>query len=83
MPLLRGTALFLLLLAAAAAAAPPVYLWLNGRSPWDTVAGRLAPPRGYVRIAVEPGSFAEWLRGLPLKLNGSPVRLHTGELKPN
>jgi hypothetical protein len=33
-----------------------------------------APPAGYTRVAVEPGSFGAWLRGLPLRPAGSPVR---------
>jgi len=40
-------------------------------------------PSGYERIRVEPGSFAEWLRNLPLKENNSPVYLYNGIKKNN
>lgn len=45
------------------------------------MAGRLAPPPGFERSVASPGSFAEWLRGLPLKPAGSPVLLFNGEKK--
>lgn len=41
----------------------------------------MAPPAGYRRVALAPDSFADWLRHLPLKPRGSPVRLHDGRLK--
>lgn len=44
---------------------------------------RFAPPPGFARIEVEPGSFGAWLRRAPLLPPGSPVLLHTGGLKPN
>lgn len=34
-------------------------------------------PPGFARVAVEPGSFAAWLRGLPLR-GPAPVRAHDG-----
>ena len=40
-------------------------------------------PRGYQRTHVKEGSFAEFLRKLPLKNPGSPVRYYNGQLKPN
>jgi uncharacterized protein DUF4846 len=49
----------------------------------DTIASRLAPPPGYKRIVAAPGSFAEWLRYLPLKPDGAPVLLFDGKPKPN
>ena len=42
---------------------------------------RFAPPAGFVRNQVAPGSFAAWLRGLPLKPEGTAVFLHTGSPK--
>lgn len=44
----------------------------------DTLAARIATPAGFVRPAVEPASFAGWLRGLPMKPAGSPVYLYNG-----
>jgi hypothetical protein len=39
----------------------------------------LAPPAGFRRVAVDPGSFAAWLRTLPLRAPGAPVRSFRGE----
>jgi hypothetical protein len=78
------------LLAAALLAAPssacaqsntPHYLWPDAAQGRDTLETRLAPPPGFTRIPVEPGSFTEWLRRLPLRPAGTPVRLYDGRLK--
>lgn len=45
---------------------------------WDIPA-----PRGYHRTSLPPDSFGAWLRRLPLKPPGSPVRLHDGRRKAN
>jgi len=56
--------------------------WSSASSPSrDTLAGRIAPPPGFERRPVAAGSFAAWLRGLPLKPEASPVLLHTGASK--
>lgn len=71
------------ILAAISAADDPrdrPYRWLAGPAA-ELLAQRFAPPPGHERIPAEPGSFADWLRYLPLKPPGSPVLLHTGELK--
>ncbi len=47
----------------------------------DTLAARFPPPAGFQRIAAAPGSFAAWLRGLPLKPAGAPVLLYNGAPK--
>jgi hypothetical protein len=68
----------------AVAEAEPPYAWRTGVAAPDatnTLAGRIAPPPGYARPSAVPGSFAAWLRGLPLKPAGSPVLLHTGAPK--
>ncbi|UPL50593.1 DUF4846 domain-containing protein [Hymenobacter sublimis] len=64
-------------------APPPAYPWLPvGRYQTNqTLAARFPPPPGYERTAVQPGSFAYWLRYLPLLPVGTSVRLHTGKLK--
>jgi len=49
----------------------------------ETIKERIHLPEGFQRVIVEPGSFAEWLRNLPLKPGSSPVRLFNGELKAN
>jgi hypothetical protein len=68
----------------AAADAEPArgYSWAYAPGA-DTIASRLAPPSGYKRVAVSPGSFAEWLRYLPLKPDGAPVLHFDGRKKPN
>lgn len=76
-------ALGLSVATAQAVVAAPRYLWLTEASagPGATLAGRIPPPAGFERIPVAAGSFAEWLRGLPLKPEGTPVRLYDGRLK--
>jgi hypothetical protein len=73
--------LFGLLIAASAdAAAEPAYPWLDD-APAETIVDRFDAPPEFVRVSVEPGSFGEWLRGLPLTPAGTPVRLHDGREK--
>lgn len=61
-------------------AAEAIYPWLDER-PTEAIADRFAAPDGFVRLEVEPGSFAEWLRHLPLAPAGTPVLLHDGREK--
>lgn len=55
--------------------------------PWPTqkntraLAERVAPPEGYSRVEVEPGSFGAWLRELPVKPGRPEVRLFNGQRK--
>jgi Domain of unknown function (4846) len=60
------------------------YAWLNSDAgfpkPTGTLAARLATPPGYVRMPLEPGSFAAWLRDLPIAAEGTPVMTHGGEV---
>lgn len=44
---------------------------------------RFDPPSGYERVAADSGSFAFYLRHLPLKPPGAKVLLHDGREKPN
>lgn len=46
-----------------------------------TVETRISVPPRFERVPVPVGSFGSFLRTLPLKPDGSPVRLHTGALK--
>ncbi len=48
-----------------------------------TLETRLLPPDGFVRLKAEPGSFALYLRNLPLKPHGSEVKTYTGETVHN
>jgi len=75
--------------AAAAkidAAAPDAhrYRWLGAENlkfpaPMDSLQARFPTPPGYQRVPVAPGSFAEWLRGLPLAAPGTPVVSNSGD----
>ena len=58
--------------------------------PWETnevnprcIASQIPPPAGFRRTEIESGTFADWLRHLPLKKRGAPVLLHDGKPKAN
>jgi hypothetical protein len=70
-------------LAAAHGQALNRYAWTVGAGPREEVGSRIAPPPGFVRTVVAPGSFPDWLRHLPLKPAGAPVRLFNGAEKGN
>jgi len=66
------------------AAARPGYAWrttADASAQTDTLQMRIAPPPGFARVPVAPESWAAWLRGLPMKPAGAPVRLYTGAPK--
>ena len=70
---------FLLIHVSATAIAAPIYPWRDAAAPeTETLVHRIAVPEGFTRVAAEPGSFAEWLRGLPVKPAGSVVMLYNG-----
>jgi hypothetical protein len=66
---------------SAPAAAEPRYAWTPAAPASATLQQRIAPPAGFTRVPAAPGSWAEWLRSLPLKPDGSPVLTHTGAPK--
>lgn len=51
------------------------YAWLSRTSAkaYQPLEARIAPPEGFVRVAVKPRSFGDWLRRLPLRPEGSAV----------
>src|SRR5262245_18710720 len=67
-------------LASTAAVGAPVYAWkyAPGR---ETLAQRISPPPGFTRSAAAEGSWAAWMRGLPMKPANAPVLIYTGALK--
>jgi hypothetical protein len=78
------------LLAAAAGAAgsapadgTPDYPWRDRPDPETSIARRIAVPGGAERVPAAPGSFAAWLRGLPLRPGRPAVRLFDGREKAN
>ena len=71
-------------LAASVLGAEPLgYPWLGTKKVTANIANSITPPKGYHRTKVAKGSFADWLRRLPLKEAGAPVLLHTGRRKAN
>lgn len=62
---------------------PPVeavYPWAPAAGPSDRLDARFRdPPPGFTRVTTERGSFAEFLRSLPLKPEGALVVDHRGE----
>jgi hypothetical protein len=44
----------------------------------DALSQRFAPPAGFTRVKVAPGSFGAWLRDLPLAAPGTPVLSYDG-----
>lgn len=71
------------LFAECAAAATNSYPWLEGRVAQRSIARNISPPKGFARTKVEEGSFADWLRNLPLKEAGAQVLVYNGRKKPN
>ncbi len=69
--------------SAAPACGPRCYRWLSAKDPLfpaavDDLQARFPTPPGYQRVAVEQGSFSEWLRRLPLAAPGTPVVTNAG-----
>lgn len=54
------------------------YTWLSPQARVRRLASSLPPPEGYKRIQVTKDSFGAWLRGLPLRPEGTPVLSHQG-----
>ena len=57
------------------------YPWTAAARPENALAARIAPPDGFVRVEAAPGSFADWLRHLPLFPGRPPVHLYDGRVK--
>lgn len=57
------------------------YAWHSAYNVVQSIGNRVRPPEGYRPVAVEKGSFPEWLRGLPLKPGRPDVKLYNGALK--
>ncbi len=79
----RAVALVLSLLLFIARPSPADYAWAQPGASGGTLAERIAPPPGFRRAPAPPGSFAAWLRGLPLHPGRPPVHLFNGRLKGN
>jgi murein L,D-transpeptidase YafK len=60
---------------------PNRYSWLTHYDVENAIINRVKTPEGYERISTQVGSFADWLRHLPLKPGHPPVYLYTGNRK--
>ncbi len=80
-----ASAIFLCLSAfhINSATAENIYTWHKSASKQEKLSERVKPPAGYTRVDTKSGSFASWLRGLPMKPASSPVMLYNGFPKPN
>lgn len=56
------------------------YSWPRTAPRYESLAERFPPPAGFNRIRAIPGSFQAWLRDLPLRPIGTPVRAFDGRL---
>ncbi len=80
--LLVSVLLVSILLPPSLAYAQNTYPWLAEQpDPDSRLSARIQPPEGWEREPVEEGSFAAWLRDLPLLPDGSSVLLHDGGRK--
>lgn len=66
---------------SAASAEGRRFAWLAPEAAPEALAARFAVPAGYRRVPAAPGSFAAWLRGLPLRPAGARVHLYDGREK--
>lgn len=64
----------------ASSPAHAVHPWLNGR-PGGRRLSDIPPPPAATRLPLPDESFGAWLRTLPLKPDGTPVRLFDGRPK--
>jgi hypothetical protein len=57
-----------------------MYRWARRAPGYEPLARRLPPPAGFARVAAPRGSYAHWLRHLPLLPAGTPVRSYQGRV---
>ncbi len=76
-----AAAVALLVVGTSSVGAQAPYSWPHTAT--ETIQSRFPPPPGYHRVPAPAGSFAEWLRNLPLKPGAPPVHLFDGRLKAN
>lgn len=81
LPCLAAIAAVLLAFTTERAMAAPAYAWPGQVASHDTLAERITPPEGFERVPAATGSWAEWLRGLRMKPQGSPVLTFKGAPK--
>ncbi len=67
----------------APAVSKNTYSWMSNYQINNALLNRIKVPEGYKRISVGSGTFADWLRNLPLKDGKPSVKLYNGKLKGN
>ncbi|MGM0597852.1 MAG: DUF4846 domain-containing protein, partial [Myxococcota bacterium] len=60
--------------------ADSIYPWRNKKSKYISLARAVPAPAGYHRKIVKNGSYAWYLRHLPLKPTGTPVKTYKGTI---
>lgn len=60
------------------AALAHAYPWPQVEARYQPLAQRFPPPPGFSRVPLAQGSWGEWLRNLPLRAPGTPVRADDG-----
>lgn len=56
------------------------YPWERSHAGYLPLSGRVDPPAGFERVPAQPGTFGHWLRHLPTRPAGTPVRAYNGRL---
>jgi hypothetical protein len=56
------------------------YTWLDASTRVRPLRPSVIAPDGYARVIHESGSFGEWLRTLPLRATGTPVKSYAGDV---
>ncbi len=46
----------------------------------STVQERIRVPEGFERVETEPGSYGQYLRDLPVRQDGAPIKLYNGDV---
>lgn len=54
------------------------YGWLDGSASVRNLSAAFPTPKGFTRVPEASGSFGAWLRDLPLRAVGTPVRSYAG-----
>lgn len=79
-----GLMWLLSIIIASPALAASTFPWIKDpETARETLQERIEPPSGFQRVPAEPGSFAHWLRELPMKPKGAHVKLYNGAPKFN
>lgn len=59
----------------------PSYPWPLVNPHYQPLSARFPPSPGYTRVAAPAGTWAAWLRGLPLRPAGTPVVDEAGRIR--